>query len=349
MRPALGAVLVLTIVGTAALVFVFVRSAQTPPPTSTTTGTPSATAKFHLLRTIPLAVAGRIDHMDVDVSSGRLFVAERGNDTVSVLDLNSGRVIRRLSGFQEPQGVLFISGLNRLFVTNGGDGTIEVFEGRDFGLIKVVKLSADADNIRYDPRTRLVYVGFGQGSSSGIALLNATNDAIIATIPLNSHPESFQLEENGSRIFVNIPTEGVVVIDKQKLVPITTWSLEGSFLNFPMAIDETHFRLFVGTWNPPQLTVFNTNDGKIITRVNVSNDVDDIFYNPSAGLIYLSCGEGFVDIVNQTSADQYAMLAEIPTGAGARTSLLVPELHLLVVAIPEMISTGAEVRVYQIG
>src|SRR3978361_401719 len=59
-----------------------------------------------LVRTIPLAdVSGRIDHMAVDLRRGRLFVAELGNNTVDVVDLASGKIIQRIKGLKEPQGV----------------------------------------------------------------------------------------------------------------------------------------------------------------------------------------------------------------------------------------------------
>ena len=72
----------------------------------------------------------------------------------------------------------------------------------------------DADNVRYDDAKKKIYVGFGSG---GIAIVNAPDGKQVGSIKLNAHPEAFQLEKNGSRIFVNVPnSRHVAVIDRDK-------------------------------------------------------------------------------------------------------------------------------------
>src|SRR6266508_3128856 len=112
-----------------------------------------------LVQTIPLPnVEGRIDHMAVDLKGQRLFVAALGNNTVEVLDLRAGNRIRSITGLHEPQGIGFIAEFNRIFVANGKSGACDVFDGSSFKLIKIVKFSDDADNVRYDAKARRVYV-----------------------------------------------------------------------------------------------------------------------------------------------------------------------------------------------
>jgi YVTN family beta-propeller protein len=82
---------------------------------------------------IPLGdVKGRIDHLAVDHARQRLFVAELGNNSLSIVDLKGQKVLHRITGLNEPQGVAYVSGVDLIFVSNGGDGSVRIFSGDDF-------------------------------------------------------------------------------------------------------------------------------------------------------------------------------------------------------------------------
>jgi len=304
------------------------------------------TGPLRLIQTIPLHnVEGRIDHMAVDLKGQRLFIAALGNNTVEVLDLHAGKHIRSITGLREPQGVGFIPELNKLFIANAKNGACDVFDASSFKFIKSVKLSDDADNIRYDAAARRVYVGYGSG---GLGIIDAATGDQLGEIKLDGHPESFQLEKTGRRIFVNIPTaQKVVVVDREKRTAITSWPTAGATANFPMAIDETHHRLVVGFRKPAKLSVFDTESGKVVINLDSVGDADDIFYDGTRQRIYISGGDGFVGIIQQQDADHYKTLAKIPTALGARTSLFVAELGRLYLAVPHRGTQRAEVRVYE--
>src|SRR5437867_4518818 len=288
---------------------------------------------LRLVQTIPLPnVEGRIDHMAVDLKGQRLFIAALGNNTVEVLDLRAGKRIRSITGLHEPQGVGFIPDSNKIFVANAKSGACEVFDGSSFKPIKSIKFSDDADNIRYDAVARRVYVGYGSG---GVGIIDAATGDQLGAIKLEGHPESFQLEKSGPRLFVNIPTsQKVVVVDREKRATITAWPTAGATANFPMALDETHHRLFVGFRKPAKLAVFDTESGKIVANLDSAGDADDVFYDNSHQRIYISGGEGFLSIFQQDDADHYRAMTKIPTAMGARTSLFVPELSRFYLAVP---------------
>ena len=302
---------------------------------------------LRMVQTIPLPnVEGRIDHMAVDLKRQRLFIAALGNNTVEILDLRAGKRIQTITGLHEPQGIGFVPELDRIFVANAQSGTCEVFDGSLFKRIKSIKLSDDADNIRYDAAARRVYVGYGNG---GIGIIDAATGDQLGEIKLDGHPESFQLEKFGPRIFVNIPTsQKIAVVDREKRATITSWPIARATANFPMALDETHHRLFVGFRKPAKLSVFDTESGKVVTNLDSPGDADDIFYDGTRRRIYVSGGDGFIGIVQQQDADHYKTLTKIPTASGARTSLFVPELSRLYLAVPHLGSQTAEVRVYEV-
>jgi len=302
---------------------------------------------LRLMQRIPLPdVEGRIDHMAIDLKGQRLFVVALGNNSLEILDLQAGKHIYRIRGLKEPQGVVYIPELNKIFVTNGGDGSCKIFDGDSFRLIDTVKFSDDADNIRYDPRTKHIYVGYGNGA---LGTIDASSGKHIGDVRLAGHPESFQLEETGPRIFVNVPTANhIAVVDRSKLTVIATWHLVDGRANFPMALDETNHRLFIGCRQPPKIIVYDTESGKEVTRLDIAGDIDDIFYDAAHKRIYASCGEGLLNIFQQEGAGHYTTLANIPTVTGARTSLFVPEQQRLYLAIPHRGDHQAEIRIYTV-
>src|SRR5262249_43420175 len=171
------------------------------------------------------------------------------------------------------------------------------FDASSFKLIKNVKFSDDADNIRYDAAAHRVFVGYGSG---GVGLIDAATGGKGGGIKLEGHPESFQLERSGPRIFINIPTsQKIVIVDREKRAAITSWPTAGATANFPMALDETHHRLFVGFRKPAKLIVFDTETGKVVAELPSPDDADDIFYDSSRQRIYVSGGDGSIGIFQQ--------------------------------------------------
>jgi len=304
-------------------------------------------AKIELKRTIPLpGVEGRIDHFDFDAAGERLFVCALGNNTVEVIDLNKGERIHTISGLGAPQGVAFVPELNRLLVANDKGGVCNMYDADSFQVIGKVDFADDADNVRYDSASKRIYVGFGSG---GIGIINTVDGKQVGSIKLAAHPEAFELERQGHRIFVNVPTaRHVAVIDRDKGEVITTWKTDGAFGNFPIALDEANHRLFVGCRLPSKLLVLDTASGKTVTSVGISGDPDDIFYDSRRHRVYVICGAGKIDIIDQTDANTYKALAKINTADGARSGLFVPERDALFVAVPHRGSQRAEIRRYQI-
>ena len=287
---------------------------------------PSSTSNssLSLVQTIPLPnVTGRIDHLGVDKKGERLFVAELGNNSVDVIDLKGGKRISSVTtGLNEPQGIAFVPELNRLFVANRADGSVNIFDGKTFTLLQTIKLNGDADNIRYDSNNGLVYLGYGNG---GLAVFNAASGEKLGNIPLPGHPESFQIDKFGNKVFVNVPDDdSIIVADKKNFKVISKWSLTSATQNFPMEIDEGNHRLFVGFRDPAKVIVYDTESGREVASFNTAKDVDDIFYDAANKQIYISGGEGAVDIFKQGDTNHYDLVNRIQSVQGARTSLFVP-------------------------
>jgi DNA-binding beta-propeller fold protein YncE len=293
---------------------------------------------------IPLgAVKGRIDHMAFDPGRKRLYVAELGNNTVAVADIQNKRLETRLTGFEEPQGIGFVPQSDTVFIANGGSGTVEMRRGSDLSLIKKVKLGEDADNIRSDEHG-WVYVGYGGGA---IGVLDPATGGILKTFALAAHPESFQLDSATPRIFINEPKAfRISVIDRRSGTETGRWGASGAASNFPMALDAENQRLFVAYRLPALLAAFDSSTGELIARDATCGDADDIFYDKTRKRIYVICGEGSIGVLD-VSGKKPRELSRLATRSGARTGLYTPELDLLFVAAPERGTAQAEILVYR--
>jgi DNA-binding beta-propeller fold protein YncE len=290
-----------------------------------------------------LDVQGRIDHMSVDVKGQRLFVSALGNNTVEVIDLRQGKRIKTIGGLKEPQGVLYVPDSDRLYVASGKDGSVRIFDGTSYTLLKTIEYGDDADNLRYDSRRQRVYVGYGSGAMAEID--NQGNKG--GETKLDAHPESFQLDKDDSRIYVNLPkSHKVAVLDREKRTVLATWGTGVAFANYPMALDEADHRLFVVTRFPARLLVFDTDSGKTIQSLPVIGDCDDVFYDRTRKRIYASGGDGGISVFEQKDADHYADSQQIPTVKGARTSLFSPDLDRFFLAVRRQGSQPAAVRIF---
>jgi DNA-binding beta-propeller fold protein YncE len=308
-----------------------------------TSNAQSATLK--LKQTIPLpGVEGRLDHFAPDPSGQRLFVCALGNNSLEVLDLQKGERVHSITGLGAPQGVGYAPEVNRLFVANDKGGICKIYDAKSFQPVGDLNLKDDADNVRYDEARKKFYVGFGSG---GIAVVNALDGKQVGSITLGAHPEAFQLEKNGSRIFVNVPnSRHVAVIDRDKGEVVARWKTELAFANFPMALDEVNHRLFVGCRLPSKLVVLNTDSGDAIAKIDISGDADDVFYDSKRNRIYAICGAGEIDVIQESDPNTYRTLTKVDTAKGARTGLFVPQQDTLFVAVPHRGSQQAEIRVY---
>jgi YVTN family beta-propeller protein len=301
----------------------------------------------HLEKKIPLpGVTGRIDHFSADIPGRRLFVAALGNGSVEIIDAAGGKRISEINGLKEPQGVVYDAARNRLYVATGGDGKVRIYDGESLGLESTLDFGDDADNLRVDPKSGDIWVGFGSG---GIGIIDSSGQKI-GTISLGSHPESFQFDETADRVYVNVPKQlGVTVIDRKKRSAVAKWTLGLSFANYPMALDQANQRLFVGCRLPARLVVIDTTSGQIVRALPTVGDADDVFYDEKRRCVYVVGGEGEIEVIRQQSPDVYQPAGRTVTASGARTGYWWPSSDRLYVAAPSRGGQTAAVLVYAVG
>ena len=113
-----------------------------------------------------------------------------------------------------------------------------------------------------------------------------------------------------------------------------------------MAIDRDMHRVLVVFRSPPTLMALSSQDGHVVAKTATCGDADDVFVDARRRRVYVSCGEGVVDVFAAEAAG-YRRLARVPTVPGARTSLFVPELDRLFVAVRARSSEPAAIWVFR--
>jgi hypothetical protein len=205
------------------------------------------------------------------------------------------------------------------------------------------------DNIRYDDQAKIIYVAVDEGLATIDAKTMTTLPTVLKT---PEHSESFQLETKGTRIFANMSrANATLVIDRKTGQTVASWPMPADVAKgpWPMQLDEGNHRLFVCTTNPSLVVVFDTESGKIVTKFHVTVDADDIFYDAETKRLYLSGGEGFVDVWQQLAPNSYQRLAKVPSRVGARTSTTWSSRagKWIIVAAPADVTAGAELLFYK--
>jgi hypothetical protein len=293
---------------------------------------------------IPLGqVSGRIDHLGIDLKRQRLLVAELGNNSLGVVDLAAGKVLHQIANLSGPQGAAYVPFSDSVFVANAGDGSVRVLRGEDLTPIGRIELGDDADNVRVDTARSRVLVGFGKGA---LAVIDPVSLSKTADIRLKAHPEGFQIDETGTQVIVNVPDAHEVVVADLATGSTRSLPVQGAESNFPMAIDGEAHRVLVVFRSPPTLMALASQDWHVAAKAETCGDADDVFVDRKRHRVYVSGGEGVVDVLEPVEAS-YRRLARVPTVPGARTSLFVPELDRLFVAVRAASSEPAAIWVFQ--
>ena len=289
-------------------------------------------------------VARRIDHLAVDLKRQRVFVAELGNNTLGIVDLANAKLLRRLTGLSEPQGIGYDAAADIVYVANAGNGAVHVFQGEDYTPLENIQLGKNADNIRVDAERRRVIVGYGQGA---LAIIDSVTRRRTADVPLKEHPEGFQFDPESERVFVNLPdAQSIAVVDITSKAQVASWEQVARNGNFPMALDLIRRQVLTVFRSPAVLAAFSMADGTPVSKIETCSDSDDVFFDAKRHRSYVTCGEGFIDVVDM-NANPPRRIGHIQTATGARTSLFVPDLDRLIVAVPARGASPAAVWVFR--
>src|SRR5258705_11728944 len=315
-------------------------------------GQDTSPLKLSQTLTLPGDIKGNFDHFGVDLKGDRLFATPEGYKAVLVFELKSGKPIHTITGIGKPHAVVYREDLNSIYITDGDAGDLKIFDGKTYALLSSVKLLEDSDSIGYDPKTKYLYIDNGGGdvhqTYSMLSVVDTTAGKKLADIKIDGDTlEAMALESSSPRLYVNNKAKNQVdVVDREKRAIVSSWPVTKCKTNVAMALDETNHRLFIAC-RTAAMVVMDTQSGKEITALPITKGVDDAVYDPASKRIYAAC-DGNVDVYQQTSPDEYKLLARVPTGPMARTARLVPELKRYFVAVPQHGTDPAKILVFDV-
>ena len=304
---------------------------------------------------LPSLRDGDFDHFAVDLSGHRLFLAAEANGVVEVFDAQHNRLVGSIQGLKAPHAVLFREDVKRLYVVDGDEPAVKIFDADTYKPLGQVPLAVDADSMAYDPATHFMYVVNGGREAhtpySLISVLDIAAEKKVTDVKIDDTNwlETMALEQSGPRLFVSMTgISAIGVIDRQKRTLIEKWKLPAATQqNVALKLDEADHRLFTVTRKPLAFVVLDSDNGKVITSLPCSAMVDDMSYDPSSKRIYLA-GDQSIDVFQQNDSDHYAHVGSVPGAFRAKTAILIPQWNRYYLAAPRHGNRKAEVRIFEV-
>jgi PQQ-like domain len=313
----------------------------------------SSSEPLRLVQTyqLPGEVKGNFDHFEVDLKRNRLFATPEDFKSVLVFDIATGKIVHQINGILRPHAVLYRANVDRIYVTDGGDGTVKVYDGEDYHQLARIPLLKDADSVGYDISRHYLYVDNGGRdvgqSYSIVSAIDTNTGSKLADLKIEGDTlEAMALDNYRPHIYVNDTANNqVVVIDRLQNTVLAKWPITLGKKNVAIALDEFRQRLFVGC-RSGQIVVLDSNTGKQLQALPIASGIDDLTYDPATRRIY-AAANGVIDVFEQADLDHYVSKGSMQTGTNGRTAKLVPQLNRLFVAVPSTSQQGARILVYE--
>jgi len=306
----------------------------------------------NLTTTRMVGVANHFDHLTPDLRSNRIFVVPEDNKSIEVYNIYTGKFIHSIKGIGVGHSVVYRADTDRIFVTDGSDGDVKMFDGTTYEFMKKIKLLEDSDATGYDPVTHYLYIADGgldaKLNHTFLEIINTDTFEKVGQIKIDSNRlEAMVVEKGGPRLFLNMTEKNSIgVIDRKKQAVAAVWPLTCK-VNASVAIDEKNHRLFAAC-RDGNMNVLDSDTGKVLQNLPISTGFDDMVFDPASQRVYVAAGEGFVNVFKENDPDHYSVIGKVPTGPLGKTGLLVPALSQYFVAVPPHGAKCAEVLVFAV-
>ena len=282
--------------------------------------------------------SGDFDHLAVDLPGNRLFLAAEDHGTLELFDLQSGKHLKSVGGFETPHSIFLIPQTHRLLITDGSD-SIKLLDATTLARVGKLRLHPGADSIGFDAASGHLYVVTGgkdvKLKESWLEEIDPVSLRKIGAVHLDAdHVEAMAVEQHGPHLYINVTDKNyVAVIDKATRKVVARWPIHEAAQNALAQLDEDAQRLFIVTRDPARFIVLDTRSGASVASFAAPKRVDAEIFDPANRRIYAPGGEGYIGVYAQADAGHYAELEPVNSAAGAKTAILVPELHRLYLAV----------------
>lgn len=304
---------------------------------------------------MPASVTGHFDHLTVDVAGNRVFAACESAGEVLVFNLHTGELIHTITGIGIPHAIHVSDRLNRIFITDGGVGGVQVYNGKTYQHVKFIPLRLDTDSIAYDPQSGYLYVVSGGDhlaeQYSYISVINTKTETDIADIKLPGNTlEAIALAPSSPILYNNDPALNQInVVNRNTHKLEATWPITMCQHPSAIALDESIHRLFTAC-HTGEVASFDTETGQEVEAVPIAHGVDDMIFDSATNRLYVSCGAdgGWIYVYKVEGPDNLVLLDRVRGAAFSKNIALAPSLNRLYTTVPPNAGEPGQIYVYQV-
>jgi YVTN family beta-propeller protein len=280
---------------------------------------------------------GGFDYVTVDSSARRIYVSHATQ--VDVLDADTGKVVGTIPDTPGVHGIAIASEFKHGFTSNGRENTVSMFDPSTLKLIKKIDVGKGPDGIYYDSATKRVFTN--NHGSHDISAIDAATGDVVGTVKAEGDGEQAIIGADGL-IYVNSEnTSEVVVFDPKSFEVKNRFPIGVAKVPTGLAYDAKTNRLFIGCRNKPTMVVMEATTGKVINSFPIGAGVDFAGFDPDAGLIFFSCGDGTLSIYHEKSANEYEDAGAVKTQPSAKTMAFDPKTKKVFLPAAEFLETPA--------
>ena len=279
-------------------------------------GAPGPGGPYAVTNTFKIGGEGGFDYATLD-DAGKTLYLPRTTHT-QVIDTATGKVIGDIPGNSGSHGVALVPAAGRGFISNGKDGTVQLFDLKTNQSLGKIKAAEDADAIIYDPASNRVLVMCGDAGEM-VAIrpdVDPASGKADAVVKLGGKPE-FAVADGKGKVFINLEDKDeVAVVDTLTMKLVTTWKTAPGGKPVGMSMDRANNRLYVGC-RSPRMVVMDAGDGHVLADLPIGAGVDaTAFVN---GTALASCGDGTLSVIRETTPGKFEVVQTVKTLERAKT------------------------------
>ncbi len=313
-------------------------------------------SSLRLIHSIDLpGYTGDFDHFAVDFDRGRLLLAAEDHGSLEVFDLKSGSHLRTVSGFGAPHSILVRRGVPNVFITDSEKEGPTIRDAETYALKQKVPMTPGSDTAKYDAASNTLFIVTGgkdvKMKTANLEAFNPDTGKKLGSITFaDNHVEAMAFEPSDPRLFINLTeTNKLAVVDRKQMKVLATWPVPSCQQNAMVAFDPAQHRLYVVCRAPGMVAVLNSDNGSVIATQPAPLRSDEVQYDAGAHRLYVPGGEGYMGVYDTSDANHLKLIEKVPTAAGAKTALLLPDLHRLFLAVsPGDTKSMAKVLTYEV-
>lgn len=313
-------------------------------------------SSIQLIKSVDLpGYSGDFDHFAADFDRNRLLLAAEDHGTLEVFDLKTSAHLRTVTGFGNPHSILVRKGVATVFITDSTEKNATIRDADIYAKKQTINLTPGSDTAKYDAASNVLYIVTGgkdvDMQTANLEAINPDTGAKLASVTFpDNHVEAMAFVENDPRIFINLTqTNKLAVVDRTSMKVIATWPVPPAQQNAMVAFDPAQHRLYVVCRSPGMVVVMSSDTGAVIDKQPAPLRADEVQYDESTHRLYVPGGEGYMGIYDTSDPDHLRIVEKVTTAPGAKTALLIPEMHRLFLAVsPGDTKAMAKVLTYEV-